>query len=192
MAQVDASARKRTNPPNVPQSGGVSDCFGHDDYSPEYRPSQKRQRRPGGPTSHLDALSISTNSSFVVPDSTFSNIHTQNDTDLDIFRDGFSMFPPGTPPDFQQYPSVDDQLSPQQDVAVTNDAARTPATCTITNDTVSPGPLSKQSPLDPNDCVNQSPDGGSERLFAGPDDFNLSFGDEWQHPMFGNLGKSTF
>lgn len=201
MEQVQANSRKRTNSPNVPQSGGISDYRSHDDYSPEYRP--KRQRpEPSlrGPTSHSNAFSISTNSSsFVVPDSTFSNIQTQNDSDIDVLPDGFSLFPPDTQLDFQQYPSVDDQLSPQQDVAITNNAAGTPATYTITNGTFSPGSLNRQSLLDPNDCVNQSPGGGSEQLFAGSDDFNFSLGDEWQlnelssnHLMFCNSGKRTF
>lgn len=203
MEQVHARSRKRTNHPNVPQSGGVRDYRSPDDYSPEYRPRGPKRQRPEaslwGPTSHSNAFSISTNSSpSVIPESTFSNVPTQNDSDTIILQDEFPMFPPGTPLGLQQYPSIYDQLSPQG-VAITNNAAGTPATYTVTDGTCSPGSLNRQSLLDPNDCVNQSPDGGSERLFSGPYDFNFGLGNEWQwteldisHLMFGNSGKSAF
>jgi hypothetical protein len=199
MELVHASSRKRTNPPNVPQSGGIRDCRSRDDYSPEYLlrgPKSQRRHEPslGAPTSHSNALSISTNSSFVVLEGNFSSIQTQNESDIDVLQDEFFIFPPDIPLGFPQYPTVDDQLSPQQDVAITNG---TPATYTITNSTFSPRSLNRQSLLDPNDYANQSPDGGSERLFAGSDDFNFGLGDEWQpneprrnHLMLGNSGKS--
>jgi hypothetical protein len=201
MEHVHETSRKRTNPSNVPQSGDVRGGRNQDNYSSENCPKRQRPGPSlGEPNSHSNALSISTDStSFVIPDSNFSSIQTHNDSNVDILQDEFSMFPPGTLLGFEQYPNVDDQLSLPQDVAIASNAAGTPATCTITNATFSPGPLNRQSLLDPNDCVNQSPDGGSEQLYAGSEDLNFGIGDEWQsnelnssHLIIGNLCKSTF
>lgn len=201
MEHNQASSRKRTNPTEASQSASVHPCGSNDEYSSDYLPEgPKRQRRLRGLTSYSNAFAISPTSSFAVPDSSFSNIHTQQDSDIDLFHDGFSTVFPSSPSlVFQPYPGIEDHFSPHQDVAIANNATGTPATCTVTNGTFSPGSLNMQSPLDPYDCVNQSPDGGSERLYANSDDLGFSLGDESQlnelsHSdlIFGNSGEDIF
>jgi hypothetical protein len=195
MESVQANSRKRTNLADISQTGGVRPCHGNDEYPPGYLQSgQKRLRAessPRGHTSHSNALSLSPTSSFVLPDNTFSNIRTQQDSDSNLFHDGLSsMFYSAPSLVFQQYPFVEGSFSPHQDVAITNTAAGTPATYTITNGTISPGSLKRPSLTDLYDYVNQSPEGGSD-LYAGSEDFNFGLGLS-SHFQFGNLDENMF
>lgn len=204
MEHSQASSRKRTSPTDVSRSGSVYPCCSNEEYCPNYLPGgPKRQRfqpSPRDPTSDSNALSVSPTSSFVPPDGGFSNILTQQESDIVLIHDGFStIFPPAPSLAFQPYPGVESHFPHHQDVVTANNAAGILATHTMTNGTFPPGSLYRQSVLDPHDCVNQSPDGGNERIYAGSDDLNFSLGDESQlnefndnHLISGSSGEDVF
>ncbi len=202
MAQAHASSRKRMNLSDASQSGDLGPCFGRDCSSAEYTPRGPKRHRgaePGltGLIPHSNTFSSPSISSFVLLDNSFSSIYSQPEGEIDLRYDGFSaMFSPSPSLVFQQHLNIDDQFSLYQDLATSSNTAGTPLPYSMTNGTFSAGTLNMESLYD---FVNQSPDGRSDGLNAGLDDFSFSPRDDLQfnefssnHLIFGNSGETIF
>jgi hypothetical protein len=199
-------SRKRANPPVVPPNERLCHSPSYEDHS-QHRPRGKHPRLGysiTGPASPSNAFTVSVNSSsHDVLGRNFSNTYTETNANIDVFEDEFSLLtPPGNPPGFTPYPSVNDQPSRQQDVEATNNAAGTSVTYTISNGTFSPRSMVQQVLGNTNDGTAQSPGGASEPFFGGSDDIALDINDindmlQWSilnnnPPTFDGLGKSSF
>jgi hypothetical protein len=141
-----------------------------------------------GPSSLSNTFTAAISHSRDLPEGNFLDTDAQTSSNINDFDYGFSMFPPGTPPDFEPNLGVDDLHFPQQHVGTAYDVTGTTATCTITNGTCSPRSVTNPLLFETNDGTTRSQDGGSEHLLFGSDGFSPGLGNEW--PL--SLSSSSF
>jgi hypothetical protein len=197
MERDHPGSRKRAIPLVVPSNERLCHHPCHEDHSQHCPRGSKRQRpEPSliGHASPSNAFATSVNSSaHDALNRNFSNTYTETNVNINVFEDGLSQYPPlGTPLGFPPYLGVD-QPSQQQDVEVTNNAAGTSATYTVTDGTLSPRSMNQQVVVNTNDGTTQSPGGASEPLF---DDNVFGLGDDWpwntSNSAFDVSGRSLF
>jgi hypothetical protein len=198
MDRAHPGSRKRANPLVVPSNERLCHHPCHEDHSQHCPRGPKRQRpEPSliGHASPSNAFATSVNSSaHNALNRNLSNTYTETNVNINVFADGLSLFPPlGTPLGFPPYLGVDDQPSQQQDVEVTNNAAGTSATYTVTDGTLSPRSTNQQVLVNTNDGTTQSPGGASELLF---DDIDFDLDNVWpwntSNSAFDRSGRSSF
>jgi hypothetical protein len=192
MERTHQGSRKRANPPIVAPNERLCNYPYYEDHSRGRGPKRHRPSliEAAPPSNYFSVLA---SSSFQgSQDRNFSNTDTETNTNINAFN-VFSLFPPpGNPEGFPPFLSADGQIYQHVDLEITNNAAETSATHTLTNGTFSPRSVNQHD-------IAQSPGGTNEPLLGSSDDFQFGLDDMWQWnalnsnvPTFGDSGRCSF
>lgn len=196
MEHDRTSSRKRVNSPNILQNGSYSHWRHQDDYSHEQGGSLKRQKTSQNQRLHpSNSLDVTVESPYhYLQDSSYLDTAGQTSSTRNVVQSGFPLLPQGFSSSVQSCFPADEQCFAAQLAD-----AEASATCTMTNDTVSP--RSEQPLLETNNWTPGSQGGASEFDLGSPDSLGFDFGfdNAFQFGdlssnmlMFGDPGRSKF
>jgi hypothetical protein len=198
MERTYQGSRKRADPPIV----APNERLCHYPYSGDHGWRGPKRHRPSlieaaPPSNYLSLLASSSPQGSL--DINFPNTDTETNTNINAFNIFPLLPPPGNPEGFPPFLSGDGQIYQHVDLEITQNAAGTSATYTLTDGTFSPRSVNQQVNLNTNDDTAQSPGDTNEPFLSSSDDFQFGLDDVWlwdtlnnNPPTFGDSGRCSF